>query len=149
MLRRHGAHNVAVVVLDNATGEWLAWEGSGDYFDADDGGTINGARRPAARLGAEAVHLRAGVRAGLRRPATVLPDVPSSFPTAEPGVVYSPRNYDGRYRGPLLARGAGRVGERPGGGACVGDRRARSCCVSEASAGFTTFDNGRVLRPRA
>ena len=27
----HGAHNVAVVVLDNATGEWLAWEGSGDY----------------------------------------------------------------------------------------------------------------------
>src|SRR5206468_719160 len=24
-LDRHGAHNVAVVVLDNATGEWLAW----------------------------------------------------------------------------------------------------------------------------
>jgi penicillin-binding protein 1C len=28
------------------------------------------------------------------------------FPTAETGVVYSPRNYDGRYRGPLLARRA-------------------------------------------
>ena len=39
-------------------------------------------------------------------PASVLADVPSSFPTAEPGVVYSPRNYDGRYRGPLLARRA-------------------------------------------
>src|SRR6185503_7498486 len=39
-------------------------------------------------------------------PATVLADLPSSFPTAEPGVVYSPRNYDGRYRGPLLARHA-------------------------------------------
>jgi penicillin-binding protein 1C len=36
----------------------------------------------------------------------VLPDIPSHFPTAEPGVVYSPRNYDGRYRGPLLARKA-------------------------------------------
>jgi penicillin-binding protein 1C len=36
----------------------------------------------------------------------VLADLPSSFPTAEPGVVYSPRNYDGRYRGPLLARHA-------------------------------------------
>jgi penicillin-binding protein 1C len=36
----------------------------------------------------------------------VLADVPSSFPTAEPGIVYSPRNYDGVFRGPLLARKA-------------------------------------------
>ena len=36
----------------------------------------------------------------------MLPDVPSHFPTAEAGVLYSPRNYDGRYRGPLLARRA-------------------------------------------
>src|SRR2546430_16198520 len=33
-------------------------------------------------------------------PATVLADVPSHFPTAEGGVVYTPRNYDGGYRGP-------------------------------------------------
>ena len=32
--------------------------------------------------------------------------MPSHFPTAEAGVLYSPRNYDGRYRGPLLARRA-------------------------------------------
>src|SRR5207244_4237057 len=31
-LLRHGAHSVAVAVLDNRSGEWLAWEGSGDYF---------------------------------------------------------------------------------------------------------------------
>ena len=36
----------------------------------------------------------------------MLADVPSHFPTADPGVSYSPRNYDGRYRGPLLARRA-------------------------------------------
>ena len=42
-LRRHGAANVAVVVLDNATGEWLAWEGSGNYADVERGGAINGA----------------------------------------------------------------------------------------------------------
>ena len=41
-----------------------------------------------------------------RNPASVLPDIPSHFPTAEPGVLYSPRNYDGQYRGPLLARRA-------------------------------------------
>jgi penicillin-binding protein 1C len=39
-------------------------------------------------------------------PASVLADVPSHFPTAEAGILYSPRNYDGRYRGPLLARRA-------------------------------------------
>ena len=30
-LLAHGAHNVAVAVLDNRTSEWRAWEGSGDY----------------------------------------------------------------------------------------------------------------------
>ncbi len=59
----------------------------------------------AARFGAEAVHLCCGVRAG-ESPATVLPDVPSSFPTGEDGVVYSPHNYDNQFRGPLLARRA-------------------------------------------
>ena len=39
-------------------------------------------------------------------PASVLADVPAQFPTGEPGVLYSPRNYDGDYRGPLLARAA-------------------------------------------
>ena len=35
-------------------------------------------------------------------PGRVLADVPSQFPTAQPGILYSPRNYDGQYRGPLL-----------------------------------------------
>ncbi len=36
----------------------------------------------------------------------MLADVPSQFPTAKPGVLYSPQNYDGRFRGPLLVRAA-------------------------------------------
>jgi penicillin-binding protein 1C len=105
-LRRHGAANVAVVVLDNATGGWLAWEGSGDYANAAGGGTINGAtapRQPGSALKPFTYAL--AFEQGFT-PASVLADVPSSFPTAEDGVVYSPRNYDGRYRGPLLARAA-------------------------------------------
>ena len=106
VLRRHGARNVSVVVLDNVTGEWLAWEGSGDYFDGTGGGTLNGPvmpRQPGSALKpfTYAVAFENGFS-----PASVLADLPSSFPTAEPGVVYSPRNYDGRYRGPLLARHA-------------------------------------------
>ena len=46
VLDRHGAANVAVVVLDNVRNEWLAWEGSGDYFDGARGGTINGPLMP-------------------------------------------------------------------------------------------------------
>ena len=102
----HGAANVAVVVLDNHSGEWLAWEGSGKYGDAEHGGTINGPvipRQPGSALKpfTYALAFEQG-----ESPATVLPDIPSHFPTAQPGVVYSPRNYDGQYRGPLLARRA-------------------------------------------
>jgi penicillin-binding protein 1C len=105
-LRKHGAANVAVVVLDNATGEWLAWEGSGNYADPDHGGAINGPlvpRQPGSALKpfTYALAFEQG-----RGPESVLADIPSHFPTAEAGVLYSPRNYDGQYRGPLLARRA-------------------------------------------
>jgi penicillin-binding protein 1C len=105
-LLRHGAYSVAVAVLDNRTGEWLAYEGSGDYFGARFGGAIDGVttpRQPGSTLKpfTYALAFESG-----RSPATVLPDIPSHFPTAEEGVVYTPRNYDDRYRGPLRIRAA-------------------------------------------
>jgi len=103
-LLRHGAHSVAVAVLDNQTGEWLAWEGSGGYFGANFGGAIDGVttlRQPGSTLKPFTYAL--AFEQGLT-PATVLADVPSHFPTAEEGVAYTPRNYDGGYRGPLRAR---------------------------------------------
>jgi penicillin-binding protein 1C len=105
-LERHGAHNVAAVVLDNATGEWLAWEGSGDYTDAAHGGAIDGASTPRQPGSALKPFTYALAFEGGASPATVLPDVISYFPTAQDGVLYSPRNYDGGFRGPLLARSA-------------------------------------------
>ena len=102
----HRAHNVAVVVLHNASGEWLAWEGSGNYLDAEHGGTINGPlalRQPGSAL--KPLTYALAFEEG-RHPATVLADVPAHFSTAEPGVLYAPRNYDGRFRGPMLARKA-------------------------------------------
>ena len=103
-LLRHGAHSVAVVVLDNKTNQFLAYEGSGDYFGAEFGGAIDGVttlRQPGSALKpfTYAVAFEQGFT-----PATVLADVPQHFPTAEDGVVYTPRNYDGTYRGPLRAR---------------------------------------------
>ncbi|HEX6738187.1 MAG TPA: penicillin-binding protein 1C [Vicinamibacteria bacterium] len=105
-LEAHGAHNVAVAVLDNARGEWLAWEGSGDYGDDAHGGAIDGVvapRQPGSALKPFTYAL--AFERGFT-PATVLPDLPAHFPTAQPGVLYSPRNYDGVFRGPLRARAA-------------------------------------------
>ena len=105
-LRAHGAHNVAVAVLDNRSAEWLAWEGSGDYQDLDHGGAIDGVvspRQPGSALKPFTYAL--AFERGFT-PASVLPDLPSYFPTAIRGAVYAPRNYDGRFRGPMRARPA-------------------------------------------
>jgi penicillin-binding protein 1C len=105
-LLRHGAHSAAVAVFDNRTREWLAWEGSGDYFGETFGGAIDGVttpRQPGSTLKPFTYAL--AFEQGFT-PATVIADVPSHFATAEAGVVYTPRNYDGRYRGPLRARAA-------------------------------------------
>jgi penicillin-binding protein 1C len=105
-LERHGAYNVAVAVLDNASAEWLAWEGSGRYFDRERGGAINGVlalRQPGSALNPFTYALAFETGA---TPATVLPDIPASYPTADPGVVYAPRNYDGAFHGPLRIRKA-------------------------------------------
>ena len=103
-LLRHGAHSAAVAVLDNRSGEWLAWEGSGDYFGEAFGGAIDGVstpRQPGSTLKPFTYAL--AFEEGFT-PATVIADVPSHFRTAEAGVVYTPRNYDSRFRGPLRAR---------------------------------------------
>jgi len=105
-LTRIGAHNVAVVVLANESAEWLAWEGSGDYADRHNGGAIDGVTTPRQPGSALKPFTYAAAFEDGATPASVLPDVPSFFPTARDGVLYAPRNYDNRFRGPLLARRA-------------------------------------------
>jgi penicillin-binding protein 1C len=140
VLQQHGAFNVAIVVLDNATAEWRAWEGSGDYFDEQHGGTINGPvvpRQPGSALKpfTYALAFETG-----HSPASVLPDVPSAFPTAEAGVLYTPRNYDGRYRGPLLARRALAGSENVPAVALASELGVPNVMRFLTRAGFTTFD---------
>jgi penicillin-binding protein 1C len=139
-LDRHGAHNVAVVVLDNHTGEWLAWEGSGNYLDGEHGGAINGPlalRQPGSALKpfTYALAFEEG-----RSPATVLADVPTHFPTAEAGIVYSPRNYDGQYRGPLPIRRALAGSENVPAVAMAAELGVPKLLRFFRNAGLTTFD---------
>lgn len=138
--KRHGAHNVAAVVLDNATGEWLAWEGSGDYADAAHGGAIDGVIAPRQPGSALKPFTYALAFEGGASPATVLPDVPSHFPTALDGVLYSPRNYDGRFRGPLLARTALATSQNVPAVALASRVGVPSLLRFLRAAGFSTFD---------
>ena len=59
--------SAAIVVVDNASGEIRARVGSADYDDASRDGAIDMSRSPSlAGLGAQALHLCAGFRAGPR-----------------------------------------------------------------------------------
>lgn len=139
-LSAHGAANVAVVVLDNARGEWLAWEGSGGYGHAGHGGALNGPlvpRQPGSALKPFTYAL--AFEQGWH-PASVLPDIPSHFPTAEAGVLYSPRNYDGQYRGPLLARRALAGSQNVPAVALASDVGISALLRFLGRAGLTTFD---------
>ena len=85
-----------------------------------------------------------------RGPASVLPDIPTHFPTAEPGVLYSPRNYDGRYHGPLLARRALAGSQNVPAVALASDaRRQRAAAVPLARRTVHIRPPAGVLRPRA
>ena len=133
-------------MLDNATGEWLAWEGSGDYFGdrstaSRHGGAIDGVTTPAAaRLDAEAVHLRAGVR---ERPL-------AGDRAARRAVAFSDRRgrhrlHAAQLRRPLsrsaaCSRRAGRIGERSGRGAAVASSVAESLLRLLRNAGFSGLD---------
>jgi penicillin-binding protein 1C len=138
-LDAHGAHNAAVVVLDNRSGEWLAWEGSGDYFDPD-GGAIDGAQSPRQPGSALKPFTYALAFDRGYSPASLLPDVPSHFPTADSGVFYSPRNYDDVYRGPLLARAALAGSENVPAVALLSEIGPPSLLRLLRRAGVTTFD---------
>lgn len=105
-LDRHGAGAVAVVVLDNVTGEWLAWEGSGAWGDERRSGSIDGVTSPRHPGSALKPFVYAAAFESGFTPSSVLPDIPSTYATAEEGVNYVPRNYDDRFRGPVLARAA-------------------------------------------
>jgi penicillin-binding protein 1C len=70
----------------------------------------------------------------------VLPDIPSFFPTAQDGVLYSPRNYDNRFRGPLLARRALAGSENVPAVALAARVGVPTLLRFLRSAGLTTFD---------
>jgi len=103
MLRDRGARHAAAVVLDNQSGEVLAWVGSPDFW-ADTAGQVDmvvSRRQPGSALKPFLYGL--AFDRGYT-PASILPDIARVYQTASGP--YSPRNYDRRFHGPVRAREA-------------------------------------------
>jgi penicillin-binding protein 1C len=95
----------SLVVLENRTGEILAYVGSPDIEDEARLGHNDGVlalRQPGSAL-KPFVYELAMERLAFT-PATVLPDVALHFPSREGS--YEPQNYDGRFHGPVRLREA-------------------------------------------
>ncbi|MBM4282182.1 MAG: penicillin-binding protein 1C, partial [Deltaproteobacteria bacterium] len=101
--RDRGLQHAAVIVLDNDSGEVLAWVGSADFFDDQTLGKNDGAharRQPGSAL-KPFVYARALERGFTA--ATVLPDVDTALSMGS-GDVFTPQNYDRRMHGPVTLR---------------------------------------------
>lgn len=102
-LRDRGVHQGAVLVLDNATGQWLVWVGSADYWDERYGGQIDGCdilRQPGSAL--KPFLYATAFRHGFQ-PASILPDIRQSYRDTN-NIFYVPKNYTREYSGPQRAR---------------------------------------------
>lgn len=97
-IRAYAIHNVAVLVVDNASRDVVAYVGSADFTNGFDGGQVDGVR--AVRSPGSALKpLLYGLAfdAGLITPKSKLADVPTNFGG------YAPDNYDRRFNGPVTA----------------------------------------------
>ena len=97
----YGAGNVAMVGIENETGEILAYIGGKDFFDEENDGQVDiltSFRQPGSSF--KPFVYAAGFSEGYA-PSTVLFDVETDF-----GGNYRPQNFDGTFIGPVSVRSA-------------------------------------------
>ncbi|QFS44186.1 penicillin-binding protein 1C [Nostoc sphaeroides] len=103
-LAANNVHDAAALVIDNHTGEVLAYVGSPDYFNEAKLGRNDGVqalRQPGSTLKPFVYEL--ALEKGLIRPNSILADVPAHY--AIPGAkLYSPTDYTERFLGPARVR---------------------------------------------
>ncbi len=103
-LANNNVHHAAALVIDNQTGEVLAYVGSPDYFNETKLGRNDGVqalRQPGSTLKPFLYEL--ALEKGVIRPNTILADVPAHY--AIPGAkLYSPTDYNKSFLGPVRVR---------------------------------------------
>ncbi|MGA2759090.1 MAG: penicillin-binding protein 1C [Candidatus Cybelea sp.] len=103
-LERYHVTSAAALVVDNRTGEVMAYVGSPDYFSDEALGRNDGVqalRQPGSSLKPFTYEL--ALERGTIRSTTILPDVPAAYAIAG-GKLYEPGDYSGRFSGPVRVR---------------------------------------------
>ncbi|MBV8152820.1 MAG: penicillin-binding protein 1C [Candidatus Eremiobacteraeota bacterium] len=103
-LDAYHVNDAAALVVDNATGDVLAYVGSPDYFadtilGRNDG--VQALRQPGSSLKPFTYEL--ALENGTISSTTILPDVPSTY-AIPGGRLYQPADYSGRFSGPVRVR---------------------------------------------
>src|SRR3989339_738373 len=96
--------NGAAMVINPQNGEVLAMVGSKNYFAEDYDGKVNvvmSLRQPGSAI--KPVTYATAFTKGYS-PSSMLLDVPTKFPGATAEEFYEPRNYDGKFHGPVQLR---------------------------------------------
>lgn len=97
--------NGSAMVMNPNSGEILAMVGSKDYFAKDVDGQFNvavdGLRQPGSSI--KPVTYLLALRKGFT-PSSMIADVPTTFPGGIGQKDYEPKNYDGKFRGPVQMR---------------------------------------------
>ncbi|MBW4643808.1 MAG: penicillin-binding protein 1C [Goleter apudmare HA4340-LM2] len=103
-LTANNVHDAAALVIDNHTGEVLAYVGSPDYFNDAKLGSNDGVqalRQPGSTLKPFVYEL--ALEQAVIRPNTILADIPTHY--AIPGAkLYSPQDYTQTFLGPVRVR---------------------------------------------
>ncbi|MCI0518852.1 MAG: transglycosylase domain-containing protein, partial [Chloroflexi bacterium] len=109
-LQDRNVGNGALVAIRPSSGEILAMVGSADFYNEEIDGQVNMAlspRQPGSSI--KPLTYTAAFEKGWT-PGTLIWDVPSEFTPSgkpdDPGPVYKPVNYGGRFHGPVLVREA-------------------------------------------
>lgn len=102
---KYNISNGAAFAMNPKTGEILAMVGSKDYFDTDIGGQFNvvtdGLRQPGSSI--KPITYLGMIQKGYN-PASMLMDVETTFNRNDLEEPYTPKNYDGKFRGPVSLR---------------------------------------------
>jgi penicillin-binding protein 1C len=101
-LKDRGVTSAAVVVVENKTGDVLAYVGSPDFGDERRAGQVDGVaalRQPGSTIKALTYAL---ALEQAYTPATIIPDLPVHFTTDQGD--YHPRNYSDQFHGPVRLR---------------------------------------------
>lgn len=105
MVKKYNISNGATLAMRPQTGEILAMVGSKDYFDSEIGGqfnvTVDALRQPGSSI--KPITYLGMIQQGYN-PASMIMDVQTTFNHNDREEPYIPKNYDGRFRGPVNLR---------------------------------------------